>query len=496
MNPSVSHAFDVVVVGCGIAGLSAAVTAMENGAKVAIIERAPKEDRGGNTRWTDALLRLSSENEVSPDLEDQFARNRGYHLDPALTAETEKDFERWPSIVKTLGFSDPEIVARLAEGAVPTLEWLKRFGVRFGVPPASYLLTRSAPRMAPAGGGLALVEALAAAAEDGGITFFYETTARGLIQDDDGAVCGLLAAQAGNRTVSFTAPSVVLASGGFEGNPEMLARYIGPRARYLRPVARGGYYNKGEGIRMALEIGAAGVGDFGDFHAEPLDPRSGAREPVVMVFNYGILVNKAGMRFTDEAPLTVDACYEAISRRIFEQPDGIAYAILDAGLDDVPCWKRAVRSDQPPISADSVEALAEAIGVPAEALGKTIADFNAACPRGPFKPLEADGLRTGNGYAPPKSNWSRRIERAPFLAFPIICGNCFTFGGIKIDTRSQVLNADGAAIPGLYAAGEMTGLYYKTYTGSTSVLRGAVFGRIAGDEAARRARALRSATGP
>jgi tricarballylate dehydrogenase len=495
MNPSVSQAFDVVVVGCGIAGLSAALTAMENGARVAILERAPKEDRGGNTRWTDALLRLSSENEVSPDLKDQLARNSGYHLDPALTAETSKDFERWPSIVKTLGFSDPEIVARLANDAVPTLQWLKRFGVRFGAP-ITYLLTRSAPRMAPVGGGLALVEALAAAAEDGSATFFYETTARKLIQNEEGTVCGLLAAQADNRSVSFTAPSIVLASGGFEGNPEMLARYIGPRARYLRPVARGGYYNKGEGIRMALEIGAAGVGDFGDFHAEPLDPRSGAPEPVVMVFNYGILVNTSGGRFTDEAPRTVDACYEAISRRIFEQPDGIAYAVLDAGLDDVPGWRRAVRSDQPPIAADSIEALAHAIGLPAEALGKTIADFNAACPRGAFKPLEADGLRTESGYLPPKSNWSRRIERPPFVAFPIICGNCFTFGGIKINTRSQVLNADGAAIPGLYAAGEMTGLYYKTYTGSTSVLRGAVFGRIAGDEAAARALALRSATGP
>jgi hypothetical protein len=124
----------------------------------------------------------------------------------------------------------------------------------------------------------------------------------------------------------------------------MLAHYLGPRARYLRPVARGGYYNKGEGIRMALAIGAAPSGDYGSFHAEPVDPRSGAPEPIVLVFNYGILVNSHGQRFTDEAPATVDATYESITRLIFDQPAGIAYVILDARIEDVPGWKRSVRS--------------------------------------------------------------------------------------------------------------------------------------------------------
>ncbi len=127
--------------------------------------------------------------------------------------------------------------------------------------------------------------------------FFYETTARSLIQDEDGAVIGVRCAGPGHKSLELRAPSVVLASGGFEGNPEMLTHYLGPRARYIRPVARGGYYNKGEGIRMALAIGAAACGDYGSFHAEPLDPRSGATEPVVLVFNYGILVNKLGAAF-------------------------------------------------------------------------------------------------------------------------------------------------------------------------------------------------------
>ena len=134
------------------------------------------------------------------------------------------------------------------------------------------------------------------------------------------------------------------------------------------------------------------------------------------------------------------------------------------------------------------------IAVDAAALERTVAAYNAACPAGTagtFKPLELDGLATLGGLAPPKSHWSRPLNSAPFMAYPIICGNCFTFGGVRVNAKSQVLNADGEVIPGLYAAGEMIGLYYGTYTGATSVLRGAVFGRIAGLDAAARARAVK-----
>jgi tricarballylate dehydrogenase len=298
-------------------------------------------------------------------------------------------------------------------------------------------------------------------------------------------VIGLEAAGPQNQTLMLKGRSVVLASGGFEGNPEMLAQYVGPRARYIRPVARGGYYNKGEGIRMALDIGAAPSGDFGSFHAEPLDPRSGAPEPIILVFNYGILVNAEGHRFVDEAPATVDATYESITRVVFEQPGGIAYVILDSGIHDVPGWQRSVRSDQPAISADSIAELADKLSLDPEKLKRTVADYNAACPsEGSFKPLEVDGLATAPHLVPRKSNWARPLTLGPYLAYPIMCGNCFTFGGLRTNAESQVVNTNGVVIPGLYAAGEMTGLYYGTYTGATSVLRGAVFGRIAGNHAA------------
>lgn len=480
---SLNKTFDVIVVGCGIAGLSAAATALQAGARVAILERATKEERGGNTRWTEALLRMKSEAEVSDDFEAHFARNAGHYLDPELIAETARDWENWPGIVKTLGFTDPDVIATFASSVGPTVAWLKSFGVKFDFLP-TYFITACQPRMAPIGGGLALIEALAGWCEKNGAQFFYHTTARALMQNKDGAVVGLAAVGPGHMTIEFAAPAVVLASGGFEGNPEMLTHYLGPRARYIRPVARGGYYNKGEGIRMALAVGAAPCGDYGSFHAEPIDPRSGATEPVVLVFNYGILVNRNGQRFIDEAPATVDATYEAITRVIFEQPDGIAYCILDAKIDDVPNWKRSVRSDRPPIAAATLPELAGKLGIDARELAATIETYNAACPPGAFKPLELDGQMTATGYTPKKSNWARPIDKPPFLAFPIICGACFTFGGLKVNTKAQVLNADGAAIPGLYAAGETIGLYYGTYAGATSVLRGAVFGRIAGSHAA------------
>ena len=490
---SPAPAFDVVVVGSGIAGLAAAASALEQGARVAMLERAPKEERGGNTRWTEAMLRMKSEHAVADDFESHFAENAGFYLDPALVSEAAGAYASWPAILKTLGFTDPEVIAAFAEGCGPTLQWLKGFGLRFDFLPG-YFITTCTTRMAPVGGGLALVETLGDWVEKRGASVFYRTTARGLLQDAGGAVIGLAAVGPGNQALELHAPAIVLACGGFEGNAEMLVRYLGPRARYLRPVARGGYYNKGEGIRMALAIGAAPCGDFGAIHAEPLDPRSGVAEPIVLVFNYGILVNKRGERFVDEAPATVDATYEAITRLVNEQPEGIAYAILDAKIDEVPGWRRSVRSDQPAIAAATLGELAGLIGVDGAALERTVAAYNAACPAGTagtFKPLELDGLATRGGLAPPKSHWSRPLDRAPFLAYPIICGNCFTFGGVKVNAKSQVLNADGEVIQGLYAAGEMIGLYYGTYTGATSVLRGAVFGRIAGLDAAARARAVK-----
>lgn len=478
------HVHDVVVVGCGVAGLSAAVAARQQGANVALLERAPREERGGNTRYTEAFLRMKSEDEVADDFEAHFAANAGGHLDPALVSETANDHASWPSIVKAMSFTDPELVSAFAEAAGPTIRWMKTFDISFDFLPTPFL-TSCTPRLSPRGGGLALVEGLAKAAEDLGVDFFYETTAYGLLTDEAGAVVGVRARSRSDGAMLFHGSAVVLGSGGYEGNAEMLARYVGPRALHIRPVARGGYYNKGEGIRMALDIGAAPCGDFASYHAEPIDPRSGIAEPAIFIFPYGILVNREGRRFVDEAPGTVDATYESITRQIFNQSQGMAYVILDAKISDIPNSQLAIRTDQPAITADTIDALAEKIGVPAATLEATVAAYNAACRPGAFKALELDHLAT-EGLDPPKSNWARPIDRGPFQAYPIISSNVFTFGGLKVNGNAQVLDADGEPLGGLYAAGETVGIYYNTYTGSTSVLKGAVFGRLAGEHAGMR----------
>nr|WP_315595210.1 FAD-dependent tricarballylate dehydrogenase TcuA [uncultured Cupriavidus sp.] len=474
--------FDVVVIGCGIAGLSAAVAAAVKGARVAVLERATREEFGGNTRWTEAYFRMKSETEVSDDFDELLAANAGDNLDPNVVRSMGDAYENWPPYVKAHGMPDPELLSTLSNEAGPTVQWLQSFGIRFAALP-TYFVTAAAPRIMPVGGGLAMIEALHAQASELGVQFYYETTATSLSRRDSEGVLRLNLVDADGNAFELRARSVVIASGGFQGNPEMLTQYMGGAARYVRPVARGGYYNKGEGIRMALHVGAAPAGDFSSFHAEPLDPRSAQVEALVMNFPYGILVNRLGQRFTDEAPGPVDVHYDHISRAIKDQPDGISYVIFDERINDVPNWKKGIRTDQPPLQADSLEALAQQCGISVEGLHRTVSEFNAACQDGEFIPLEEDHLSTV-GITPKKSNWARPIDSAPYFAYPIMPGICFTYGGIKINRHSQVVDTDGKAIPGLYAAGEAAGLYYQVYTGATSVMRGAVFGKLAGEHAA------------
>jgi len=472
--------FDVVVAGCGVAGLAAAVAAAEGGARVVVLERAPRDERGGQSRYTEAYLRMKSLTEVSDDFETHLAENGSGSIDPELVEQTATG-SHGDSLTRALSMADPNLIDRFATSAGPTIAWLQGLGARFDFLPTQFL-TKSQPRLLPVGGGQALVDVLAARAEALGVHFQYETTASALVCDDAGAVVGMRATARGHTQTTLRG-DVVLACGGFEGNAEMMARYVGPRSVYLRPVCKGGYYNRGEGIRMALDIGAASSGDFGSFHAEPVDPRSGVSEPSVFIFPYGILVNSDGERFTDEAPGTVDAHYEPVTRRIFEQRNGIAWTILDARHQRIPNYRLGIRTDKPPVSAATIAELATKIGLPADRLQATVDRYNAACSGTEWRPLELDGVATRN-LAPPKSNWACALVEGPFHAYPVMSANVFTFGGLKIDEAARVVDGDGEAIPGLYAAGETVGLYYGTYTGATSVLKGLVFGRIAGTAAA------------
>jgi tricarballylate dehydrogenase len=473
--------FDLVVVGCGVAGLSAAVSAAENGLDVAILERATREERGGQSRYTEAYLRMKSDTEVTDDFEDFMAENSGFYQDPDYVVESLIDRQDWSPQARALPAIDAGIISSFSENVPVTINWLKSHGVKFDFLPTQFL-TSTQPRLLPVGGGEAIVETLAQKAEALGVTFFYETAGRELVLNGVNDVAGLKAYSRLKGALCFEG-KVALASGGFEGNSEMMTRYLGHRAAYLRPVCKGGYYNRGEGIQMALDAGAAAGGEFGNYHAEPVDPRSGISEPSIFIFPYGVLVNKEGVRFTDEGPGTVDAWYERITRKVYAQTDGIAYCVLDQKVKDIPNYRLGIRTDQPAIEANTLEELARKLDIPVEDFVATVGAYNSACKGGDYKPLVEDGVCT-EGLKPCKSNWALPIDQGPFMAYPMISANVFTFGGLKINEAAQVINIDGDPIKGLYAAGETVGMYYRNYCGGTSVLRGLTFGRIAGRTAA------------
>lgn len=205
-----------------------------------------------------------------------------------------------------------------------------------------------------------------------------------------------------------------------------------------------------------------------------------------MVFPYGILVNLDGERFVDEGSGTADEIYEAVGRTIWKQREGLVYFIGDQRIYTVPGYEHALTTDMPPIVADSAEVLAEQLGLDPARLRRTIEEFNASVQEGAYDPTAPDGKAT-RGLTPPKSNWAQPLDMLPLVAYPMACAIVFTYGGIATSMSGEVLSADGWPIPGLFAAGECTGLYYGKYPGATSVLRGLVFGRIAGEAAARRA---------
>jgi tricarballylate dehydrogenase len=479
-----SFAYDVVVVGAGVAGLTAAVAAAEAGARVAVLERSTEAETGGNTRYTEAFLRMGSPEAVADTLEETLVDDFMGHLDPSLMADAALAPERRGSLYRAHQAVDPDYVAEFAASAPGTLAWMSAHGMRFDFLPTPFLTT-STTRMAPVGGGLAIIETMGKAARGLGVDFHFETTARALITGDlstgDAGVDGILANTPAGPA-QFTG-RVVLASGGYQGNAELMARYHGDRALTTRPVARGGHYNKGEGLEMALALGAATAGNFSLFHAEPVDPRSGEAEAAIFCFPYGLLINAEGRRFVDEARGPIDAWYERTTRDIQAQTRGMAWVVMDQQSLAVPNVRSGIRTDIAPVVADSIAGLAVALDVPADELEATIAAYNAACGDGEFDFGAPDGLAT-TGLSPAKSNWARPLTAGPFEAYPIMAANVFTFGGLKTTSRAEVVDRDGRAIPGLWAAGELTGLYYSNYTGSTSVLRGATFGRIAGSRAA------------
>ena len=316
----------------------------------------------------------------------------------------------------------------------------------------------------------------------------YETAAADLILDADGSVCGVRCTGPEGVTDIEASGGVILACGGFQANVEMRVRYLGRFADSL--ILRGSRYNTGEGLTMALAAGAAPAGQWGDYHSAVLDARSPAIEcGVTALYNYqmGIFVDALGQRFIDEGEDFRDHTYVKFSKRIIEEAGGRAWCLFDQRAYQREEFARAWRPVGPPLEADTLTALAREMRVPGEDLLETVAAYNAAVQDGDYDldRLDAKGTR---GITPPKSNWALPLDSPPYLAIPVTGGITFTFGGLGCDTRARVRHTAGHFISGLYAAGEPMGeFFYDNYPGASSVIRGAVFGRIAGREAAARA---------
>jgi tricarballylate dehydrogenase len=454
----------IIIIGQGAAGLAAALSAAEDARtrqlpiRISLIDKATESDAGGNTRWSPSNMRMASPDRVEPSF-----------VQDMLAATRHKGDERY--------------FQKLAAHAPETVAWMASHGIEFIQPP--YYLAKGPPRIQPVGGGAGLVGTFARAAKAAGVEIRYGCGAEELVVDD-GRIAGV-AVSSRDKRETLPADAVVLATGGFQGNAEMMLRHFGPGADSMRLISPGTRFANGDGIRMALAIGADRAGDWNGMHAEPLDARDAKSAPVVLVYPYGIVVDRSGRRFFDEGAGLVHETWEWFARDIhFKTPGAIAFAILDSRMLQIPDYQRAIRSEVPPVRADDIVSLAQQIGVNAATLAQTVGDYNAACTGDPekFDATVCDGLAAAKNLAPPKSNWARALSAPPFLAFPLVGAIAYTFGGLATDDRARVLR-QGSPISGLYAAGEITGHFHATAPNSVAVLRAFVFGRIAGREAVR-----------
>src|SRR5450631_84368 len=454
----------LVVVGHGAAGLAAALSAAEQAdgsglrIDITLLERSREAEAGGNTRWSPCYMRLDAPDRLGCGFEDDMQLASG-------------------------GLADRSYFRALAENAVPTIGWLQGHGVEFVVP--VYYLSAGPARIQPVGGGKAIVDKLADAAKGAGVKVLYESRVTRLVMADGHRVRGIEFQCSDGVTTMLDADAVILASGGFQGNAAMMRAQFGLGAETLRLISPGTGFDTGDGICVAVDQGARVSGDWNGMHIEPVDPRARNSAPVVLVYPYGIVVDQDGRRFFDEGGGLMHETWEALARDIhFSRPNHIAYAILDSQLFGIDGYERAIRSEVTPYRAQSIEQLAARIGVPAGNLRQTVDAFNAAATGEParFDASRCDGLAAAETLQPPKSNWARAITKPPFLAYPLVGAIAYTFGGLATNAKAEVMCEHGP-MPGLYAAGETTGHFYRTAPNAVAVLRALVFGKIAGREA-------------
>jgi len=486
---------DVIVVGAGNAACCAALAARENGASVIVLEAAPVEDSGGNSRYTGGLMRVVYNNvddlaQLIPDLTEEEKKTHDYGK---YTAEDY--FDDMGRITQYM--SDPDLTEILITKSFETLVWLARKGVRFqpSYGRQSYKVEGNRYKFWGGlvaetwGGGAGLTDNEHKACEREGIKIYYETPALNLLVDDEGIVRGVRAKHKG-RNVEILAKAVVLACGGFESSAEKRARYLGPGWDLAK--VRGTRYNLGQGIQMALDVGALPYGHWSGCHAVGWDRNAPPFGDVNVgdqfqkhSYPWGIMINANGERFVDEGADFRNYTYAKYGRVILNQPGMFAWQVFDQKL--IPMLRDEYRIKQvTKVRANTLEELVQKMeGVNAERALQEIKEYNAAVQKDrPFNMAIKDGRRT-TGLKIDKTNWANTVDEPPFEAYAVTCGVTFSFGGLKITNDGEVEDISGKPIPGLYAAGELVGgIFYHNYPGGTGLTSGSVFGKIAGTSAA------------
>ncbi len=459
--PLVDAQFDVAVIGGGNAGMCAALSAREAGASVLVLESAPRELRGGNSRHTRNM--------------------RCMHEAPTDVLESAyfKD-EYLADLMKVTGGETDERLARIAiRESLATSAWMRGHGVRFQ-PALGGTLHLGRTNAFFLGGGKALLNAYYAAAERQGVRVLYDSEVAGLNISRGAFESGTVMLNGG--PVTFRAKALVASAGGFESNLEWLEEVWGEAARNF--LIRGTPHNKGRILKSLLENGVESVGDPRQCHAIAIDARSPKFDGGIVTrldsLPLGIVVNQNGRRFEDEGADLWPKRYAIWGRLIALQPGQIAYSIFDSKVQG-----RFMPSVFPPVCAQSIAELAASLGLPVDETVSTVNEFNRAVTPGRFDHTVLDGCRT-EGIMPPKSNWAQAINAPPFLAYPLRPGITFTYLGVRVDESAAVRLKDGDASSNIFAAGEiMAGnILGQGYLAGIGMTIGAVFGRIAGRQAA------------
>ncbi|MEQ9334877.1 FAD-dependent tricarballylate dehydrogenase TcuA [Thalassobaculum sp.] len=485
--------YDVVVVGAGNAALSAAMAARENGARVLVLEKAAEEEKGGNSYFTAGGFRFCHtgiDDAVTDVLTDLSDAERDQIVLPPHDRQAFYD-----NLMKvTRHQSDEDMAWILIDGSRPAMAWLREHRIRF-IPMfgrQSFLVDGKhhfygGVNIEAVGGGAGLIEMELAEIARMGCDIRYGTGATRLLHDNNRRITGI-EVFGPNGYEEIATGAVVLACGGFESNPEMRVRYLGPGWDLCR--VRGTRHNMGEGIRMALDIGARPYGNWSGCHSVGWDisaPPYGDRRILDNFqkhsYPWGIMVNMNGERFVDEGEDVRNHTYVKFGRIIMSQPYRTAVQIFDQKT--IPLLRDEYRiREVTKVTADSIEDLARQLEIAPEALTATVEEFNAACRPGKFNPAVLDGVTT-RGLAIDKTNWALPIDEPPFEAYVTTTGITFTFGGLKINDRGEVQDLSDRSIPGLYAAGELVGgLFVENYPGGSGLMAGTVFGRLAGNSAA------------